>query len=366
MLGTTFKLGFDGSAVNRGMRGIGGMVGKIGGQIGLGMSLSIGHALVRGVGSAIRSIAKNAADTFDWGSEMSDISAQTGIATESLIELSEALRLAGAMPRDIGRTLSQFKMKLHEAATVEGSAAGKALNDLRFSMQDFKGMPIDRAFFTIGQRISDMGEELENVEGIVTELFGGIRSVRLLRFFKDYNENMAQMRRNTGSLGFMDDGTFRDLDRAADALGRWEMVKRTLTVGILKGIGGGSLSGFADVMNSVFDKLQSIGPLLAEAGAQLRNTLRYLLEYLAEHGLVKTIGKIFTEVGLMIGRGIGQGIKETMSFMPKAWDGIKKVFGGGGWAGTGATSSTSVETILGQMLASSRQIERNVKISKFA
>jgi hypothetical protein len=365
MIGTTFRLGFDGSAVNRGIGGIGSLMGRLTRQMGIGAARNIGYGVSDMLGRIVTAIPNAIRELSNWGSEMSDLEVQTGIGTQALMELSEALRMAGATPSDIGRTLSQFANTLYQVSQGQNDGARESLKKLGFTAQELADIPLDEAFHKIGKAIADSEDEIKGLEGVMSSLFGGGRGMKMLRFFKDYEANMEKMRRSTAQWSDVNGDVFGDLDDISDALGRWEMVRRRIALGLLSGLGGGSAGGFSETINNVFDWLSKIGPLLEQAGASLRSFLGTAIEVIANDGLLSAWGGLLTNMGKKIGIGIAQGIADGIGEMPGKFDMLKGFLFGGRSSG-GSTASTNPEAVMRDQLRVLHRIERNVGIAKFA
>jgi len=366
MLGTTFKLGFDGSAVNRGLGGIGSMLGRFSRTVAGGAAVKAGFGITDVIGRIVMAVPNAVRELSTWGSELSDLEVQTGISTRSLIELGEALRNAGAMPNDIGRTLSTFANAIYEVSQGRNQGAQEALRRLGITAQDLANIPLDEAFERVGKAIAETGDETKGLESIMQSLFGGMRGAKLLRFFKDYDANMEKMRRNTAAWGDVSGDVFGDLDDISDALGRWEMVRRRIALGILSGLGGGSAGGFSEGINKLFDSLSQLGSTLEKAGASLRSFIGTAIEVIANDGLLDAIGGLLTNVGKKIGVGIAHALADSMSNMPTMRQmGIRALFGGGGDKATGKSMDDST-ALLRDQLRALNQIERKVGVAKFA
>jgi hypothetical protein len=363
MLGTTFKLGFDGSAVNRGLGGIGSMLGRFSRTVAGGAATKVGFGITDVIGRIVTAVPNAVRELTTWGSELSDLEVQTGISTRSLIELGEALRNAGAMPNDIGRTLSTFANAIYEVSQGRNQGAQEALRRLGITAQDLANIPLDEAFERVGKAIAETGDETKGLESIMQSLFGGMRGAKLLRFFKDYDANMEKMRRNTAAWGDVSGDVFGDLDDVTDALGRWEMVRRRIALGILTGIGGGSTKGFAETINKIFDSLSRMGPMLERLGVQIKNTFHYLID--GEGGFLGRLGDEFVELGKKIAVGFAHALGDVINALPDFKKSAIRFLFGSGDKTTGKNMDDST-ALLRDQLRTLNQIERKVGVAKFA
>jgi hypothetical protein len=365
MLGTTFKLGFDGSAVNRGLGGIGSMLGRFSRTVAGGAATKVGFGITDVIGRIVMAVPNAVRELSTWGSELSDLEVQTGISTRSLIELGEALRNAGAMPNDIGRTLSTFANAIYEVSQGRNQGAQEALRRLGITAQDLANIPLDEAFERVGKAIAETGDDAKGLESIMGALFGGMRGAKLLRFFKDYDANMEKMRRNTAAWGDVSGDVFGDLDDVTDALGRWEMVRRRIALGILTGIGGGSTEGFAETINKIFDGLSRIGPALEKAGASLRSFIGTAIEVIANDGFLDAMGSLFVNMGKKIAVGFAHALGDVINALPDFRKSAIRFLFGSGDKTTGKNMDDST-ALLRDQLRALNQIEKKVGVAKFA
>ena len=303
MIGTTFRLGFDGTAVDRGLRGVGSLMGRFTRQVAIGGARQIGARATDLLGRLAFALPDAIRGLADWGSGLSDISAQTRVASKDLMLLNEQLRLAGASPADIGRTLSTFGRALHQAATVEGSAAGESLRALGFSLQEFQGMGLEESFMKIGRRVAELGPGFEGIEDVMGNLFGGMRGAKFLSFFNDLDANVEKAKENLRSWGNVSEETFAELDAMSDALGRWEMAKNRVVLGLLKGVGGGSLGGFTGWLESLFSGVSNTGPALEKLGANIKEVIEWALASISENGIMGFLGDALKSMGQLIAEG---------------------------------------------------------------
>ena len=79
MIGSTVKLGFDATAVQRGLGGLGGLFGRIGRQIGIGGLRQAGAQVTDLMGRIAMAAPMAMKEMMDWAGNMTDMSAQTGI-----------------------------------------------------------------------------------------------------------------------------------------------------------------------------------------------------------------------------------------------------------------------------------------------
>lgn len=342
MIGTTFTLGFNGAAVQRGLGQVSGMLGRVSRQIGVGAARQIGAGVTDLMGRIVMAIPNALKETADWAGNMTDMSAQTGVSVESLIMLEEKLRLSGAAARDTSMIISRLADNLATAST-EGGPAKDALNKLGFFADEFVGMNVDEAFEKIGQRVAELGPEFVGLESIMGDLFGTRMGYKLIRFFKTFEESNAAAERNVGafarSLG--PTGLAGDLDTWSDALGRFETLKRSLSSMVLAELF--RVSGGANSVDKMFSFLdpEKIRPKIQEAMSFIGRNLETLLS----QDLTTSFGDIFKNMGKEFGEGLKSSFKiDTKSLIPMMFGAFGQNNKGSG--NDAATSELSRHTVL--------------------
>lgn len=327
MIGSTVKLGFDATAVQRGLGGLGGLFGRIGRQIGIGGLRQAGAQVTDLMGRIITAIPMAGKEMLDWAGNMTDMSAQTGISIQRLLVMEEALRMTGASAADTSRIMSTLADNLFEAS--KGSEAQKlALNRLGFSAQDLKDMDLDEAFFTIGKAVSELPKDFKGLEGVMADLFGARMGYKMIRFFKDFDGSMEMAKKNVSSFSDVSDRTFTNFDNISDIMGRWAMTRRSLLAGLFEGlVGEGGIESSVGALDSMFDKLNGLSGTFRQMGNDLRNEFAKAMEVIGSQGIMASFGDLFKNLGKSIGDGIMESVKSSIDVSPSGL--IKGLFGGG-------------------------------------
>jgi hypothetical protein len=298
MIGTTFKLGFDGSSVSRGLGRLSGSMMRGFGRIGKGAMERVGHRVTDLMGRIVMAVPAALKETADWASGLTDMATATGMSVSELVILEEKFRLAGVSAKESGAVVSRFALNLKTAAT-EGGAAAEALRALGFDGQFIKGKSIGEAFDIIAKQLAILGPNLENVEGIMADLFGAKLGYQQLKLFKDFAAVTAQAENNVGKLAeAMGSGQAAALDTWSDAMGRFENFKRSLSTIALDEFF--KLSGGADGVNSLYDSLdpEKFRPRISAIMGQIKS-------------IFEDPSKAFGDAFKSIGKQLGEGIKES-------------------------------------------------------
>jgi len=312
----------DSSAVRRGLANIKSSFARLGGVLrGIGGAMRKSLLPVVGLFAGFGVAAKRVADI---GSELTDMSTQTGVSIKEIVRLQEALRLAGVPMRDTSRMLSLMTSNIQEGA-VKAGAARDAIQALGLSFPKLTKQSMDRQFMTILERIRDVGHEIPNLEMAMEGIFGARMGFGILRLAKDLDINMERATKNSEAFGqFMAVNGFK-LDETADALGRLSMIFQQIVGSILVKL---PLGKIADAINSIdtgavgefFSSLiDSITAFFANPGQQIKLAMETIAAWFCDFVAARA---------KEIGEAIGNGIKEAL---PSFGD----FFGGGGKNGEG-------------------------------
>lgn len=298
MIGTTFKLGFDGTSVSRGLGKLSGSMARGFGKIATGAMERVGHRMTDLMGRIVMAIPETLKETADWAGGLTDMSTATGMSVEELVLLEEKFRLAGVQAKESGAVVSRFALNLKTAAT-EGGSAAEALRALGFNGQTFRNAKLGDAFDAIAQKIAVMASSMDNVEGVMADLFGAKLGYQQLKLFRDYAAVTKQAENNVGRLAkAQGSGLAVALDNWSDAIGRVESFKRSLSSIALDEFF--KVTGGADGVNDFFDKTDP--EKFRQRIAEIMKTIK---------GVFEDPGKAFGDVFRNIGKHIGDGIKES-------------------------------------------------------
>lgn len=312
MIGTILRLGFDATAIQRGLAGLGGLFGRATRQIGIGGLRQVGAQVTDLFGRIAMAIPQATTDLLAWSGTVNDVSAQTGVAVKDIIEIGEALQFAGVAAGDGSMMLSRLKDNLFEAS--QGSEAQKkALNDLGFYVDEIANMDLVKAFEAIGARVQQLGPKFKGLEGAMADLFGARVGLQMNRLFSDYDNFMKLARNNTKGLTADNAKMVGAFDKMDEALGRWQTVRRNLAAGFVEGLTGG---GGADLINWTMDTLNGMTDVMRKVGSEFRETIVEAGAIIKSQGVQGYIGGVFQEMGKNIGKGIIESIKESIDISP--------------------------------------------------
>jgi len=350
MLGTTYKVGFDAKAVRSGLSGISGMFGRVARQIGIGGARAIGAGGMD-IFSRIISFAPMATkEMLTWASGMTDAATQTRMSVKDLMELEEAMRLAGASSGDASMMVSRFKRNLFLAATEAGPARD-ALNAIGISAQELDANDVVGSMQKVAKALEMTGLEAGQMETIFEALFGARGGMKMIRVMTDMDKTLQQARRNLG--GFQDeaDGLFPVFDALADTFGRWTMIRRQLMASFLQGMFGKDTESAEAFAASIMDLIQKTKAIMGGLGRMVGPVFQFVTdlfdaysklgpgeffkaafdgvkEFFTETlvnilmGAMESLKTKFMEIAAAVGEAIGSAIKGSLGWAGEAGSAI--------------------------------------------
>lgn len=132
------------------------------GVAGVGVAVAVGAAL------GIKSV-------LDVGGELSDLSANTGIAVDDLIILQQEFRNAGKAAEDVGPTIAKMQRVL-----MDGSGS-QAVADLGLQLEDLQKLAPEKQFRALGEAIAKLPSPAARTAAAMA-LFGRTGATRLAIF----------------------------------------------------------------------------------------------------------------------------------------------------------------------------------------
>jgi hypothetical protein len=140
----------------------------------------------------------------EMGGKLTDLADQTGISAGKLVILQRAFEDNGLAADDLGKLVNKMQ-KFIEGAGDAGSASAEKLAKIGLTQQELKSMSPDEQFAAIGKAIAAIGDPTERA-AVSMEIFGKSGG-RTLALFKDFDEKMAESKREVGSLANVMDGS---------------------------------------------------------------------------------------------------------------------------------------------------------------
>jgi methyl-accepting chemotaxis protein len=356
MIGTTFKLGFDSTAVSRGLGGLRGKMGKVLGSIGRGAAERVGHGMTDLMGRVVMAIPQAIGDTMEWAGSMNDMATATGMSVEKMIELEEMFRLAGVSAKESGAVVFRMMDNIKSGAK-DGGDAVEAFRAMGMNIQDVAHLKPDLMFEKIARRLGEMAANGEDIDGIATALFGTKLGYQQLKLFKDYAAVANQAKNNVGGLVTVlgKDGAQR-IDAFGDSLQRIETLKRALSVIGLEEFFKifGSNAG-----NDFFDNIDI--PKIQRTISDIVGQIKVAIDTINTIGISETFKLGVKEIGKFLGDGIKEsfGIGGNTSAIDKA----KGIFG---LLSPSSSNGTQAPKELQKGVSLLEDIKQRVGTAKFA
>jgi hypothetical protein len=132
--------------------------------------MSFGGKIMAG-GVALAAPLVGALKSFsEWGSQLNDMSARTGMSVESLSELAYAAGQTGASAENLEVGLNKMN-KVLKGADDESKASQRSLAALGFTFEDLEGMSPEAKFNAIAARLAGISDPSKKA-AVAMELFG--------------------------------------------------------------------------------------------------------------------------------------------------------------------------------------------------
>lgn len=232
------------------MGGLGGLVGKLAGLAAGALSVA---AVIGGLKRAL-----------DMGGELTDVSAQTGIAVRDLVILRQAFDDAGVGAAQVPTAINMMQKAL-TGVSESGEPTNKMFAQLGLSMDQLRGMSAKDQFQAVGAAINGLGSDAEKTSATMA-IFG--RSGGALKaLFAD----PQAIEKTTAALGSMPDVMARNAASFAMIGDRIGQIKTKMT-----GLWAGVLEGMAPALASMTEALNGID--LAGLGVKIGNVIGILIE----------------------------------------------------------------------------------------
>tara|TARA_R110000868_G_scaffold18475_1_gene81239 strand:+ start:1339 stop:2478 length:1140 start_codon:yes stop_codon:yes gene_type:complete len=355
MIGTTLKLGFDGTSVSKGLKTVSGLLGKFGKEVAIGASRRVGEGVTDLLGKVITAVPQAISETMDWAGELADLGNQTGMATDKLVEFQELLRLTGVDSGSTGKMIFTMAKNVKDAAANGGDLADQ-LKAIGLSAESLAGLAPDEMFKRITERVGELNkttvtpiefknpfsdkfgtkfvettEKMENLEQLGSDLFGSKMGYKWIGVAKDFSGSMAQAKNNVSALGqAMSGGMAGKIDQMGDALGRFTNFKRSLSSMFVSEVMRATGSGGIDKIFNFLDP-EKLRPQVQAFVSMLGRNLEVFLS----QDFTKSLGDVMKNLG----KSFGEGIKESIfgAKNPKSSTFLQKI--GGAMIGASAQNT---------------------------
>jgi len=282
-INTTVKVGFDGTAVKTGLKGIGAMFQKFNKEIAIGAARKVGENLLGAATRGLQSLTDTPQMLMDYASGLKELSATTGETINNLQQLQEAFKLAGVDSLDAGKSILLLEKALEGAMTdaLTGKGADSEviafLDKLKLSLADLRTMKPAAKIKAIFAAMK--GANLSTGEAFAgMQLLFGKGSMKLMTVFGDnFEATMEKAKNNLAGFGKITDKEINDLEALSDEFGRLPLIKMQGLLALMKGFMG--VEGMGNIVEQVSAKLDGMmasGAALEQVGAKIRAAFDYM------------------------------------------------------------------------------------------
>ena len=302
-IGTSVKVGFDGSEVKKGFAGIGGAFKSIG----KGMAIGVGAMASKSLVDLGLKLATGIDQLADFAGEAQDVALQVGATTSEIIKLDRALALSGAAI-DSGRLLSTMTDNIYDAS--HGSEElQKTFGKLGLTMADLAGQSTIDQFMMIGKAVATIGDNGGETEKALKDIFGGKMYMQLLKLFRN-QDVFEQANQQVGLLSKNIEDMQDNLGKTQDQFQRIPYLWKSFNLALAKGIGANG--NFWKELFDGFDQALNEGNF-AKLGYLLKSEFAKALEVIAGSGALDTFKNFFRDIGKYIGEGISSALPKLPS-----------------------------------------------------
>ena len=302
-IGTSVKVGFDGSEVKKGFAGIGGAFKSIG----KGMAIGVGAMASKSLVDLGLKLATGIDQLADFAGEAQDVALQVGATTSEIIKLDRALALSGAAI-DSGKLLSTMTDNIYDAS--HGSEElQKTFGKLGLTMADLAGQSTIDQFMMIGKAVATIGDNGGETEKALKDIFGGKMYMQLLKLFRN-QDVFEQANKELDSFGRNIEDMQDNLGKTQDQFQRIPYLWKSFNLALAKGIGANG--NFWKELFDGFDQALNEGNF-AKLGYLLKSEFSKALEVIAGSGALDTFKNFFRDIGKYIGEGISSALPKLPS-----------------------------------------------------
>tara|TARA_R110000737_G_scaffold347770_1_gene380116 strand:+ start:227 stop:1456 length:1230 start_codon:yes stop_codon:yes gene_type:complete len=354
MIGETVKLGFDGTKVTRGLKGVRKGFGRLGrgigssmGTVGRGVGLSLGNSMFNAVSRVAMAIPNEIKSLVDLRQEFFALGDATGATVENMLALRQAIAKTSNVSPDMASKALQEMVGKIGATSEYGSIEFQALEKLGLIFTDLKGLdPVTQlSMISKGYRELRDAQGAEIAGDMMKDLMGGKLGKVGTPLFLNFESAMKRAKEETKELAKSMNDLSGELDSIDDIQIAFSNKMSELAMGVLRtlkstGVGAGGIAewindlkvtdafkGVAGVIKAELDQLKNsdgifdyLGQKLAQLAKFLKEQLMSALESAWKWFLTKmdSIGEMITnsiKAGLpsFLGGGSGKDKAETAS-----------------------------------------------------
>ncbi len=178
-----------------------------------GAAFAAGMAVFNTAMKGVQAVAASFGNALDLGGQLSDLSAQTGVAAGELLVLQRAFDNTGAGAEKVSPAIAKMSSSIVDATSGAG-AASKAFDQLGLSAAELINLPAEQQFQKIGNALAGIANETQR-SALASDLFGGKLGKDLLPLMTNFS---GETRTATQQLGSMVD-VMNENSAAFDSIG---------------------------------------------------------------------------------------------------------------------------------------------------
>lgn len=276
-IGTTLKVGFDGTAVQKGFGKLGGLFKSVGKGMAIGAGAMMSKSLVDLALKTVTGIDELA----DFVGAAEDTAIATNTTTKEIILLDEALKRAGS-ELSAGRMLSTLQDNIYDAK--HGSEdLQKSFQALDINANDFGSNAIKNLKY-LGEAFVNVKGDSDDANKALELIFGSKIALQIKKLFKN-KDIFNQVGQEFGQFAERADKTAQRLGAAQDQWKRITTLWQSINLSLFEklNLDSGGLKVFFDKLQSAADA-GDMQPIVQEFGKYLDLLLGYLKPIFAGFG----------------------------------------------------------------------------------
>lgn len=269
------------------------------------------QGLLGGIGimGALTAAARGFYGAMEAGGALVDLSGQTGIAIDKLMELQMAFEQAGMSASDVQPVVAKLQKSISEAATGNVDAANK-FKTMGLAIKDLQGLSADQQLAAVGEAIGKIENPAQRA-AMSMEVFGKSGAKLLSVFSAGGLEDVQKNLGDQAALMAENAGLF---DRASDVLG---------TAGSkMQGLFVGMASAVVPQIIEVVDSLNSID--LTGIGQAFGDAISFWINYFKNFGSEGVL--IYNTLKLAFMEAVNSLNDSLQSAWGEAYAGLKLAF----------------------------------------
>ena len=305
MIGSTVKLGFDGTAVQRGFgkvatgfKALGRTVANIGRTM-LAPFAKLMAVLAPIMGAA--GMARGIKDIVAYGSAVSDLATRTGLAADQIVVLQELFRRTGLRADNVATVLQRMGRRTFVGLSKGTGEYADALRVLGLTQEDLAGLNLADMFELIAGRMSKLTNEGRRAN-VAMALFGD-DGFKLVNTFKNAPAAFDMARKSVGKLGSNLNLMADNFDHISDALGAIGMKFRQFFAGLA--------TEMLPVLNKMADTINELD--LSDLGQQAGKFLEMIHGAFAQGRFGELIWESFKYAAAKLGEFLASVMEYAMN-----------------------------------------------------